>query len=90
MIEQKIRESCYCDCRNKKDPTFKKLKTRKIGYEDENGILPSDDEEDNEFIPDNTRNDPIDGCACTCHGMYDEENQPYKSTRQIPLVYYYS
>ena len=89
MMDQKRRDACFCDCRNKKVPNLRKLKTTKIAYEDENSILPSGDDDDhyeNEFLPENKNNDPVDGCACTCHGMY-EENQVYKSPRLNEFIF---
>ena len=80
MMEQKLREACYCDCQAKRANNIKR--PRKIGYEDENGIISDEDEKDYEKISNTNTNEPIDGCACTCHGTYNEENPSYKSKRQ--------
>jgi len=80
-MEQKLRESCYCDCEAKRAQRSKRSKPRKIGYEDENGIISSDEEKDWESDKNTNSNEPIDGCACVCHGTYNEENPAFKSKK---------
>ncbi len=59
----------------------KRSKPLKIGYEDENGIVSSDEEKDWEGNKNKNSNEPIDGCPCVCHGAYEEENSTFKSKK---------
>ena len=52
-----------------------------MGYEEEGSILSDNDE--NEESSFNTGNVAIDGCACMCHGMYNDDATVFKGSRWL-------
>jgi hypothetical protein len=74
-IAKHLKEKCFCDCQEKREPGYLSPKHRKICYEDENNNILNEDFNNNQVMK-----EPIDGCNCSCHEYYDE-NSTFKTRR---------
>jgi hypothetical protein len=80
-IAKHLKEKCFCDCQEKREPGYLSPKYRKISYEDENNNCFNNDEEYYEDHNNNKiMNEPLHGCKCSCHEYYDE-NSTFKTRR---------